>query len=648
MTDVDAIRTALPLVAPMVSALIDTWLRPKLQETIRRHKTTIKLENIVLLDSLRDYLIRTYDTHSYLTTLVLQNRPKHLLDLYIPLRLESARTGKRTAVDGYPDALVDKCPHLLIADAAGMGKSTLLKRMFLATVETNRGIPVFVSLRRLAGPGALTKAIAAILSSLTEPIDEELVYALLERGDFVLFLDGYDEIPPNVKADVVTDLLRVIERAPKNTYILSSRPEASLAGFPTFERFRICPLSRDQAHQLLRRYDDGGSVSARLISALAEPPYEKAVSEFLGNPLLVSLLFRSFEYKPRIPIRRNVFYRQVYDALYDAHDLTKGDAFIRDKTSGLGIEELHAALRRFGFDTAKEGKIEFSKDEIVPKLDSALKSLSPGVSASVGSLLADLLVRVPLLQEDGVDIRWCHKAMQDYFAAQFVYADAAELQGPILKALTRNNDVIDRFHHVLELYYEANYSGFRRDVMLPVFQQVCEAFDEAGESREVNDPEILRLWAALMIGDTVEVRRDSQGGHDWKAIPGGQLAFRVHDEPTIGLARFLRDVKHDAALSVPAGFNDILGPDWMDRVPSAVAALHLSMRHTGVNRLVISGHGAERRPPKGPRLSAILDIVAWTYVVRERGASFYEPACRHEIAVAAKEAESRATLALGL
>ena len=77
------------------------------------------------------------------------------------------------------------------------------------------------------------------------------------------------------------------------------------------------------------------------------------VGEFLANPLLVSLLFKAFEYKQQVPFKKHVFYRQVYDALYHHHDLTKEPGFERKKHSGLDLEDFHRVLRatvsrRFG------------------------------------------------------------------------------------------------------------------------------------------------------------------------------------------------------------------------------------------------------------------------------------------------------------
>lgn len=55
------------------------------------------------------------------------------------------------------------------------------------------------------------------------------------------------------------------------------------------------------------------------------------INEFLKNPLLVSLLFAAFDFKQTIPLKKHIFYRQVFDAYFDSHDLSKGDSYVHEK-----------------------------------------------------------------------------------------------------------------------------------------------------------------------------------------------------------------------------------------------------------------------------------------------------------------------------
>ena len=89
-----------------------------------------------------------------------------------------------------------------------------------------------------------------------------------------------------------------------------------------------------------------------------------ALEDLMVNPMLVSLLYKAYSYHPKVPFKKQIFYRQVFDALFDMHDSTKGGAFVRKKHCNLDIDEFHLVMRDLGFTTAKLGKIEYEKDAI--------------------------------------------------------------------------------------------------------------------------------------------------------------------------------------------------------------------------------------------------------------------------------------------
>lgn len=96
-----------------------------------------------------------------------------------------------------------------------------------------------------------------------------------------------------------------------------------LTTFGDFQAFQIKDLKEPEAYALLGRYDGNGETSQRLIAEL-KAERNKSVKEFLKNPLLVTLLFIVYDYKTTIPFKKHFFYSQIYDALYEGHDLSKG------------------------------------------------------------------------------------------------------------------------------------------------------------------------------------------------------------------------------------------------------------------------------------------------------------------------------------
>ncbi len=466
--DLETVKTISTMAAPFTKAIIDVWLKPKLTKFLKTQKTDKQLLEYSVAEKFDEYLQRTYEKHTYLTTIVFQNQKKRLVDLYLPLTVKSAKDSREIVIDSYrPEFLPDE-KKVLLTDTAGMGKSTILKLMFLSCIERNKGLPVFVELRKLRHDKRILDVIYSELNALGEDFDKDFVLRLINRGDFVFFLDGYDEIPFDERQAVTQDLQNFVSKARNNLFMVTSRPETSLASFPDFQRFSVEPLKKDEAFGLIGKYGQGGSLSEELIKKLKRPEL-KPIEEFLTNPLLVSLLYKSYEYKSTIPFKKHIFYRQVYDSLFESHDLTKEGGFERRKHSQLDIEDFHRVLRSLGILTVKLGQIEFEKDRLISLLREA-RSQCPSLEFKEADFLRDLLSTVPLFLCEGDHYRWAHKSIQEYFAAQFICFDAKGNQAPMLRAISTSKNNA-KYANLLDLCYDIDYKTFRRSIIYDLITQ---------------------------------------------------------------------------------------------------------------------------------------------------------------------------------
>lgn len=324
------------------------------------------------------YYKRAYNNYSIINTLAFKERVKKLKDIYIPLTIypvDNEKEKKLAKVEGYPKELLDKYGRILITDTAGMGKSTLMKRMFLDVIDGQFGIPIFIELRRLNESNDILNEVAIQLGGLNDSFDKEILETLFVDGEFIFFFDGYDEISSSNKAFVTKNIQDFVAKAPNNKYILTSRPEEELACFGEFQEFRIRELKKVESYDLLRKYDISGKTSRLLISKLKTGNYSM-INEFLKNPLLVSLLFAVFDFKQTIPLKKHIFYRQVFDAYFDSHDLSKGDSYVHEKKSNLDLDDFDKVMRKIGYECLRKQKIEFEKDELLKIIDSAKSGFS--------------------------------------------------------------------------------------------------------------------------------------------------------------------------------------------------------------------------------------------------------------------------------
>ena len=352
-----------------------------------------------------------------------------------------------------------------------MGKSTLTKRLFIDVIENGYGIPVFIEMRRLRKERPILHEIQEQINSLTKDFNPHLLLEFIKTGGFVFFLDGYDEISLEERSAVTANIQDFISKASNNVFFLTSRPEQALASFGDFQVFSINSLTKKEAYELLRRYDKQGSTSKQLIDELRTGQYEM-INEFLKNPLLVSLLFAAFDYKHTIPLKKHIFYRQVYDAYFDSHDLSKGDSFIHEKHSHLDIDDFERILRFVGFRCLRHQQIEFEKDVLLDIINEA-KNFCPDLEFNSSDFFEDILSTVPLFCRDGQYYKWVHKSLQEYFAAQFIYKDSKKDQDAILSAMY-NSENLDRYINLLDLYYDIDNWGFQKNIILPLCKLYIE------------------------------------------------------------------------------------------------------------------------------------------------------------------------------
>ena len=475
MIDMETAKGVATIAAPLSKIVMETFLVPKFQEFREKWKRNQSIVDYAFEDKFLDYLTDTYEKNGTLNTIAFKKKNVLLNDVYVPLTLiseecqeDTTKLKNRKIVD-FDESLFSMSNKILITDTAGMGKSTLSKKMLISAIEKNKGVPILIELRRLSKEKDIVDEILEQLNPINEKVNRQFILDLIKRGDFIFFFDGFDEISLTDRAYVTTHIQNFISKAKKNKFILTSRPEDALSSFGDFNKFQINPLLPEEAFTLIRKYDSEGKISELLITKIKEKETFNSIQEYLTTPLLVSLLFTAFEHKQQIPFKKHIFYRQVYDALFETHDLSKGDSFERDKYSKLGSDEFHRVLRIFGYlCLTQENKIEFTRDELGTIISKSI-SYCPEIKVSSANFIKDLLITVPIFVKDGIYYKWSHKSLQEYFAAQYLYLDAKENQQEILNHIAFHRENIS-FLNVIDLYRSIDPTGFENIVVYKLLE----------------------------------------------------------------------------------------------------------------------------------------------------------------------------------
>lgn len=466
------------LIGALSKGIVDTWVAPKLKEMFEKNEIDKNFYTAVS-DKFADYLKESYKNQFIMNTIVFKNQQKTIEELYIPLHLNKVsndvKNKESIRIDGYDDEFIPKFRKLIITDTAGMGKSTIMKWLFISVIKHSKGIPIFIELRKLSEQNSIIKEIFKNINSINEEFNVTYVLNLLKRGDFIFFFDGYDEIPTKDKASVTADLQWFISKVPENLFVMSSREESALVSFGDFQRFNIKPLEYDEAYELIKKYDKDGEVSKELIQKLKQDNNLNLVKEFLVNPLMTSLLYRAYEYKKVIPYKKSLFYRQVYDALFELHDLSKGGAYVHDKISQLDMDDFEEILKFISYKSFIKGKVIYEREEIISLIKEAKES-NPKMQFKERDFLEDLEKNVPLLIKDGLEYKWTHKSFQEYFAAKYICHNLKDRQKAVLLKMARSIKN-DYYFNILDFCYDIDYNAFRKTVIFDLISNFIDYYN---------------------------------------------------------------------------------------------------------------------------------------------------------------------------
>jgi hypothetical protein len=538
--------------------------RPMLEVALAGLKSVKAQLLDVFTNRFAEYLTRQIERHKHLNTIVFGNQ-KLLEDLYIPLTVVppdqlrgEGNSDRSITINRFDKKFIPEFKRVLITDTAGMGKSTLMKFLFLQCIRSCYAIPIFIELRHLSQTQGILDVLErelnnGVSSSAEDYFARPKIERLLKKGGLVFFLDGYDEIPFRDREKVTRDIDDVISSYPANEYAITSRPETGLPAFAGFRQFVIRPLKKEESMNLIRKYDSDGERSKLLISRLTGKDFQ-SVQEFLKNPLLTTLLYRCFEYKQNLPLKKHAFYRQVFDALFDWHDATKDGYNTREKKSKLDADGFHRILRVVGFISTTTGHIEGEADTILSWIRMA-KEYCPGVAFSESDFLEDVTKAVPVFVVDGSHYRWAHKSLAEYFAAQYICNEGKRDQQSIFDAI-RDGGRIGSFSNVLDQIYDLDNIAFRVYLVSPLAKAFSEFWDSQYKGMNPSIPvSMINLRKSAAFGDKclINVRSRVGASKDIKLFATELLKeFESDDEIAIRIG-FVRTDKQSMTIVNTSG-----------------------------------------------------------------------------------------------
>lgn len=442
---------------------VDPMLK-KVGEISRNEWEKIKIDFDI---SFTDYLKRSYDKYSKIKTILYRTEPRYIYDFFeVPYLAKEHENGFR-ADD--VNIILDISNFIIIQGTGGIGKSTLMKHLFINELEKKDLIPIFLELKEINDMDdnyEITDIICNRLNNLGCDLHKKYLDYALKSGCFLFLLDGYDEIITSKKDVFFRKLDAFCDRFSGNYYVISSRPYSEFIEFQRFTVLSAKALNKEQALSLVGKLVFDEEIKKQFIDDLATKLYDKHKS-FASNPLLLNIMLLTYDNYAEIPEKLHLFYENAFETLYSKHDATKS-GYRRELRSSLSYDSFKKVFSYFCFVTYVQGKTEFSYDDLV----TVLKKFSINkVNFEIEDYIFDLVNSLCVLYKEGLSYKFAHRSFQEYFVALFFKELSDESMEQMGKEVIYKDIFRATHDNVFNMLYDMAEDRFEKNILLPIVKE---------------------------------------------------------------------------------------------------------------------------------------------------------------------------------
>ena len=303
----------------------------------------------------------------------------------------------------------------LIQGEAGQGKSMLLKNLVLKSLEVKESLPLYFELQSLKEK-TIRDVILQEIENLGLTISSCQLKSLLHDGKLSIFLDGFDEVGEEYRANIATELKSLCIQHPNLIVIICSRPYSGLEHLSFLDVYDICPVSNcEEIVPIIRAYaqEEVAHSLERLI-----PEALGATKKVLSTPLMVVLLVLHYTHKRSMPRTIQDFYRDLFDVLINEQNRSLGK-LKRPIKSGLSSSELRTFFEAFSYFVLKSNCADKC---LIADYEDIAKDAAEEIELdkSPGLALNDIVSVTNLIMKNGRYYYYAHRTILEYYAASYI------------------------------------------------------------------------------------------------------------------------------------------------------------------------------------------------------------------------------------
>lgn len=428
-----------------------------------------------------NYVKKSYNKYSKIKTILYKSEPKFIYEFFETPYLSYGNSVEKTVKLEKADDILSLTKFVIISGRAGIGKTTLMKHLFISAIASKNYIPIFIELKQLNSNECIDEIetiVLSIFNSLSCNIDKEDLEVAFSIGNLLFLFDGYDELNFDKQSEFKKALDTFMDKYDNNAYIISSRPNNEFVGFSRFTNFKAKPFEKEQSKSLIRKIDYDEELKERFIRELDVSLYKNHKS-FASNPLLLTIMLMTYENYAEIPSKIHLFYEFAFDTLLSKHDATKS-GYKREFKSKIPKDKFRKVFSFFCCCSYMKQQYDFSNEELHDLIERSFNKYSIE-NVSCDDFIYDLENSICVLYLDGVKYSFLHRSFQEYFTAVF-FKDLTDDQ--LLKCIDiiiKNRSFED--DNVINMFYDMSKDRFEQIVLMHYLEIIDNLADDGCENK---------------------------------------------------------------------------------------------------------------------------------------------------------------------
>ncbi|MCI9617839.1 MAG: NACHT domain-containing protein [Eubacterium sp.] len=431
-----------------------------------------------------DYLDKATKFYENIKTLLYSEKPRLFKDFYVCNNLQTKEFvgGPKTKlIVSSIETLSDISKQLIISGIGGIGKSMMMRHLFFDCADTYKDsgmLPILIPLNNYKETQTdLSEVLYNTICEFSDNVEQEDFDILLESGNFVILLDGLDEVVGNTRKVFQSALTNLIKKYPDNVIVISSRPNTSFIQMGHFQIVEILPFEKEQALELIDKLDFHDKVAKEKFRKDLDKKLYQSHKQFASNPLLLTIMLMTYSSYGEVPAKRHIFYAKAYETMARLHDASKG-AYVRPMNTNLSPKVFAEYFSEFCARTYKSGIFEFTIETFSKHMDATIRRIGKHIEATSKNFLSDLTDNLCIMYKEGERYYFIHRSFQEYFCAVFF---STRMDDKLWKIGEFFETQSTRFNgdHTFDMLYDMIPERIDKYIFLPFLQELWNKCDKA-------------------------------------------------------------------------------------------------------------------------------------------------------------------------